>query len=99
MKIDETSFPSVRRTRNVKELEREIFGLVKRYSYAKIGEFYGISETNVWYILRRALLDKYLDDKDKIEVQDEFSKQDYMKSEGAWMNSAERKSLINYKKK
>ena len=71
-----------------------LMGLMENFTLKAIGEMYNTSATTVHDVLTRQLLERSIG---QVEERDEYTPDIYVKSLGAWKNSKERQSLINYK--
>lgn len=71
-----------------------LIGLMENFTINAIAEMYNTSATTVHGVLTNQLLERSIGSD---PIYNEFSENIYYKSQGAWMNSSERQSLINYK--
>ncbi len=83
----------------VKSLERtalekaNLTGLMENFSIKAIAVMYNTSATTVHQVLTNQLTKRTIG---KVHYVDEFSREVYSTSSGAWMNSKEREALVNH---
>ena len=71
-----------------------LVSLMKNFTLEGIAEMYNTSITTAHSVLTNQLIERSIGCD---PVDNEFSQNMYYESQGAWMNSKERQSLINYK--
>jgi len=85
---------------NVKSNQRtslekaNLVGLMENFTLSAIADMYNTSTTTVHSVLTNQLIERSIGTE---PIDNEFSENIYYKSQGAWMQSNERQSLINYK--
>lgn len=72
----------------------DLIQLMTKHEMKDIAVMFGISPTIVHIVLTNQLVERSIGFEDII---DEFEAITYYKSKGAWMDSKEKQSLINYK--
>lgn len=71
-----------------------LVGLMQNFTLGGVAKMYKTSVTTVHQVLTNQLLERSIGTE---PIDNEFKENTYYKSKGAWMNSKERQSLLNYK--
>lgn len=70
-----------------------LIGLMENFSMSAIASMYNTSATTVHNVLTHQLTKRTIG---KVNYVDEFTREVYSTSSGAWMNSKEREALVNH---
>jgi hypothetical protein len=72
-----------------------LIGLMENFNMQAIATMYNTSVTTVHSVLTNQLTKRSIG---QVHYVDEFTKEVYSQSSGAWMNSKERKAILNHNK-